>query len=139
MGKKFKKPKIGTAEKFNAGSEVTNYDQNNPIFCLSNIPENCSDYGMKDVDKMKKAIFLDALYKRSQLTWNQIITNSRTNLGCEFIELTQIKARLSKNFDGENFMIFRTKGSTKSRIIGYRINDVFHIVAYDHKGKSYSH
>ena len=66
-----------------SSDKVLNYDDCHPLFCLRYLE---SDYGLEQCTRDQQADFAQALRKRSQMTWQQILTTPRHGLGAEKID-----------------------------------------------------
>lgn len=109
--------------------------QQNPIFSLVHLRK---DYCLSSCTKDEKAAFADTLHRLSQLTWNQIGSSSRHGLGYERISQDAIRSGLPSHIkDDVNFIAFRFFG--KAPMVGYRDENVFHIVWIDRTFTLYDH
>jgi len=114
-----------------------------PLFSLEYI--TVDDYDMKACNKEEKAIFFDAIYKRSGLTWGQIRQANHEDLGRELLQNDELCKRLRKKAkkpltDDVELMIFRARNSRPPmRIVGHRDGQIFYILFLDPKGTLYSH
>ncbi len=118
------------------------YFKQTPLFSLQFLKVN--KYCPKDCEPSERAIFFDALYKRSCLTWEQIRQISHETLGYEILKNEKINDNLRKNAKMElapdaPIKIFRAKKDTKMRIVGHREGRIFYLLYLDRKGDLYSH
>lgn len=86
----------------------------------------------------QQAAFAVTLRKLSQLTWNQIVGSHRHANGHEKIEQCQIKGVFPPHITPEvNIIAFRFHG--KAPMVGYRSNEIFHVIWLDHDYSLYPH
>lgn len=117
-------------------SEV-NYQTHHPIFSLQYLSTD-HKFSFDSCNKDQKVKFADTLYKLSRLTWAQIQQTDRHALGTEKISRASIKPPIPSHITEDvNFLAFRF--DDKAPIVGYRGNDVFHIIWIDRLYKLYDH
>jgi len=107
-----------------------------PVFCLKHMvdPHYCVTACSKD----QQAALAQTLYKLSQLTWSDIASSGRHANGHEKLSQAQINGRFPDHITPEVTMIaFRFSG--KAPMVGYRHNEVFHIIWLDHNFTLYDH
>jgi len=106
-----------------------------PVFCLEYLqPQFCLSKCQKD----EKAAFADALFKRSKMTWAQIIQAPKHGLGSETIERDAILASIPSHLTEDvRFMALRFKD--KAPMVGYREGRIFHVLWIDRAFKLYKH
>ena len=129
--------------KLNKGSRVgldsaavrTDYNRQKPLFSLQFIdPQYCITL----CDKDEKASFADMLRRMSRMTWNELRNAPRHGLGCEKIDQSSIKRPLPLGVTEDvTFLAFRFHA--KKPMVGFRLNDVFHIVWFDRDFTLYDH
>jgi hypothetical protein len=134
--KRIKTPETKQGSRINI-SEPINYDQRAPIFSLERIQAGA--YCFSALDKEGKAQFAEAIFKRKSLTWGQVKTIDRHGLGLEKIAKHSIKAAMPPFITDEfdDFIALRFNG--KSPMVGYRLNDVFYVLWFDHNFTLYNH
>lgn len=74
------------------------------------------------------------------MTWQQIKQADRTRLGCEFIPKSQVKPCVTSSpglQDLEDVLVFRIDEGR--RMLGYRTEATFHVLAVDEDLSTYSH
>lgn len=114
-----------------------NYDQRPPIFSLERIQSG--NYCFSALEKDGKAQFAEAIFKRKSLSWAEVKTLPRHGLGIEKIAKHSIKAAIPPFIteDVDDFIALRFNG--KSPMVGYRLNDVFYVLWFDHNFTLYNH
>lgn len=134
--KKIKKT-AKTASKRISITESIDYDNLPPIFSLERVQNG--DYCFSVLGQEDKAQFAEAIFKRKDLTWNQINSSGRHGLGHEQLPKNQIKAPNPRNVthDREHYMVFRFNGMKP--MVGYRINQIFYVLWFDHNMTLYNH
>jgi hypothetical protein len=137
MGKKrIKAPSINVGSKIRL-PETVDHDGKPPIFSLERVQSG--DYCFSVLDQESKSQFAEAIFRRRQLTWSQVKNLDRHGLGIEKIARTAIKAGIPKFITEEvdHFLAFRFNG--KRPMVGYRLNDVFYVLWFDHNFTLYDH
>lgn len=110
-------------------------EQQKPIFSLVNLRK---DYCLSACNKDEKAAFADTLHQLSQITWNEISSSSRHGLGYERISRNAIRSGIPNHVKEDvNFIAFRFFG--KAPMVGYRDENIFHIVWIDRAFSLYNH
>lgn len=124
------------------GSRVTieeppNYDKKPPVFSLEKL--QTGNYCLSCLDREHKAMFAEAIFRRRNLSWEEIKKADRHGLGTEKIPKTAIKAPLPKFITEEvtDFLVFRYNG--KCPMVGYRQRDIFFVLWFDHDFTLYNH
>ena len=117
--------------------DIVNHDERPPLFSLERLQDG--EYCFANLDQEHKAMFAEAIFKRKNLTWNQIKQIDRHGLGTEKIAKSSIKAAIPKFItdDVNHFLAFRFHG--KKPMVGYRQKDVFFILWFDHDFSLYNH
>lgn len=125
-------------------SPIITDDDKKPLFSLEYIGIN-TKYGLKSCQAKDKAIFLDAIHKRSGLTWKQIKYESfKDGLGWEFLKDKKLNIKLrnmarKKLTDDAKIQVFCAKARTKKRMLGERDGQIFYILFLDPLGETYEH
>lgn len=101
-------------------------------------------YCISDCDTSDKSILLEALFKRSKMTWKDIKDDGHFKLGYEILSDEKLNKKLrekslKKLSDDARLKVFRAKQGTKKRIIGHREDHIFYLLYYDRKGDLYNH
>ena len=117
--------------------EPVNYDARPVIFSLERI--QAGEFSFDQLAQEDKAQFAEAIYRRRDLTWTNIKKTDRHGLGFEKIAKTAIRTGLPVFVaeDLDHFLAFRYNGLRA--MVGYRIQDVFYVLWFDHKFKLYAH
>ncbi len=119
-------------------------DDKKPLFSLEYIGVN-TKYGLKSCQVEDKAIFLEAIHKRSDLTWKQIKNEPFKNgLGFELLKDRKLNMKLrrmarKKLTEDAKIRVFCAKSRTKRRMLGERDGQIFYILFLDPCGEIYEH
>lgn len=134
--KKIKKTAKTTSKRISIPESI-DYDKLPPIFSLERVQNG--DYCFSVLEQEDKAQFAEAIFRRKDLTWNQINSLGRHKLGYEQLPKNKIKAPspLNVTHDREHYMVFRFNGMKP--MVGYRINQVFYVLWFDHNMTLYNH
>lgn len=111
------------------------FDRQKPIFCLRYIdPEYC----ISKCDKDDKAAFADKLLQMSQMTWVEIRMAHRHGAGAEKIARDSIHRPIPESVpEDAPLLAFRFSG--KKPMVGYRMQNLFHILWFDRDFTLYDH
>jgi len=136
MAGKIKKPDALKGKRI-AISENVNYDAMPPIFSLERLQPG--DYCLSSMDQENKSQFAEAIFRRKSLKWSEVKNIGRHGLGLEKIPKHAIKAPLPSFIkdDIEDFFAFRFNG--KRPMVGYRVNNIFYVLWFDHNFTLYKH
>lgn len=136
MGK-INNKKIAKSGKTISANEIHSYEHKSPIFSLEKV--QCGKYCLSILDRDHKAAFADAIFKRKDLTWSSIKNSDKHGLGTEKIAKNCIKAGIPLfiTADTDHFLAFRFSG--KKPMVGYRHQDVFYVLWFDHDFTLYDH
>jgi hypothetical protein len=107
-----------------------------PRWCFAHVVDG--DYNPRHLDKNQKALLLDQLLRRSQLTWKQIKLTPREGLGFEAIAGKSLKSPIPPVAEGEIILCFRM-GENGGRFLGIRKHHTFHILWVDCVYELYDH
>lgn len=122
-GKRVKKPE----------PSESNPDFRCPDFCFHHTVPGYTVEGCSDQDKIA---LIEAIWKRSRLTWIEIRMRSRTQLGTEKIHPSSIRKAIPSGITEDSYFLALRFGQAQ-RIVGYREGSVFHIVWVDPKHEVY--
>jgi len=129
------KPRTGAGTDGLAGraprGEVTNHRY--PLFSLQHV---VAGFSVSNCERDEKAAFADRLQQLGQMTWEQIQLGSRQGVGTETIGRDSICLPIPNHITPE-VRILALRIRQKARIIGYRQDEVFHIVWIDPKHRVY--
>ena len=97
------------------------------------------DYCFSKLSNEDKRFFAESIYKRRKLKWKDLLKMDRHGLGPEKIKRSQIKKSLPKEIteDVEYFLAFRYSG--KKSMVGYRVDNIFFVLWFDHNFTLYKH
>ena len=113
----------------------TSPEQQKPIFSLIYLQK---DYSLSACTRNEKAAFADTLQRLSQITWNEISSSSRHGAGYERIRRNAIRSGIPPHLQADvNFIAFRFFG--KAPMVGYRDENIFHILWIDRTFSLYDH
>ena len=135
---KIKRPENGNKQyKIKEPPEVINFDLRPPLFSLERLQPG--NYCFSALSKDFKAAFAEAIFRRKDTNWRELIHSDRHALGLEKISKDSIKAAIPQNIkeDEKHFLAFRFHG--KYPMVGYRVNDIFYILWFDHNCTLYDH
>lgn len=136
MGK-VKRPKPETRSRLGLRPNPSTHDYNKdcPKFSFQYLQRG---YCISDCGKDEKALLLDSLHKRSQMTWQQIINATRHGLGSELIPKHQIKTGIPQAFvNEESFMSLRA--IEKAPMVGVRVRSTYYVIWVDRAFTLYDH
>ncbi|VAW66665.1 hypothetical protein MNBD_GAMMA08-929 [hydrothermal vent metagenome] len=128
------KPKQG---KHVSTNEPPNYNKSPVKFSLEKI--QTGRYCFSELDQSNKACFADSIFKRKNITWDDINKSGRHKLGTEKIPKDQIKAPVPRFITDEidSFLVFRYNGHAP--MVGYREKDIFYVLWFDSNFTLYPH
>jgi hypothetical protein len=107
----------------------------NPVFCLRYL---ASPFCVTDCERQEQAAFSVTLRRLSAMTWSQIRNSPRHGLGSEKIGRASIKAPIPRGItDDVDFIAIRFNGLAP--MVGFRSNQIFHIVWLDRVFTLYDH
>ncbi|EDM68296.1 hypothetical protein PE36_15904 [Moritella sp. PE36] len=135
---RIKPPKVNRKNKgITARIETVNYDEKPPVFSLERLQN--SKYCLQKLDQEGKSAFADAIFRRKDITWREINRSGRHKLGSEKMPIASIKAAKPSFItpDMSDYLVFRYHG--KRPMVGYRKNDVFYVLWFDHDFTLYDH
>lgn len=136
--KKFKAPQAKeTSSKFHLDKKVIEMpDLDYPVFCFRHLHP---DYSIDKLPSEDKAALLDAIFKRSSMSWNDLQLNGRHKLGSEKIAIDSIKAELPKSTPGDVEFLLAFRYFDMKPFLGYRNRFIFHLVFVDYNRDLYDH
>jgi hypothetical protein len=106
-----------------------------PCFCFQYLHPK---YTSAECSDEQKSLLLHALEKYSTLRWVEIRDSPRHGLGSEKIERNAIKPNIPPSIPKEaTFLAFRFAGLAP--MVGFRENNIFHIVFIDAHFDVYDH
>lgn len=112
---------------------IEDNDQKCVKFSLEYVQET-TRCNFSDLDAEGKRAFADAIFKRRNITWADIKTHHRHNLGFEMLDKTAIKPsqeRLPTEMrELKKYMVFRYHKTLA--MVGHRERDVFYVFWFDH-------
>ncbi|MDY3124216.1 MAG: hypothetical protein SOW21_07570 [[Actinobacillus] rossii] len=129
------KGKVGLSKA--SWSPNENNDKKPPIFSFHQIGK---DYCLDSCQLEEKVALIETLHKLSQVTWQELRNSNRHGLGTEKIEHSSIKGCPVPNFIIEQnipLLAFRFHG--KKPMVGYRENQIYHILWLDRDFSLYNH
>ncbi len=95
-------------------------------------------YGLSKCSSDEKSRFIEKIVQLSQLTWAEIQSSGRHQVGFEKIPAKQIRAKLHPEADARrDYLSFRCIG--KAPMVGYRVGRVFYILWIDRDFTLYKH
>jgi hypothetical protein len=117
--------------------EPEDYNKMVPLFSLERLQSGA--YCLSRLEKDDKAAFADAIFKRKNVTWNEIQQMDRHGLGYEKIAINSINVQVPKFIteDQTNLIAFRFNG--KKPMVGYRSKNIFYVLWFDYDFSVYGH
>jgi hypothetical protein len=106
-----------------------------PLFSLAAMDP---EYSVEQSGERPLAEFAHLLRRLAQLTWGQIQSRNRRQLGHEQIPRDQLKPSVVGQVPEDRVPLVFRAGS-HVRVIGYRDGAVLHVVAVDHDLSTYGH
>lgn len=132
------KPVQPTSGKHLTAHGSIDYEKKPILFSLERVVD-CK-YCLSKLDKNDKAAFASSIFKRKNLSWSDLKSIDRHGLGFEKIPKERIKGSSLPRFITEDVDIlisFRYSG--KKAMVGYRKNDIFFVLWFDHDFSLYPH
>jgi hypothetical protein len=118
-----------------AGHGRDNFDTHRPLFSLASV---VSSHCITICETNDRAAFATKLRNLSQLTWRELKSAPAHGLGYEPIDRDHLRVPIPASLtDDVTIISFRFSG-TKA-MIGYRVDDVFHILWFDRDYDVYPH
>ncbi|MHB8327846.1 MAG: hypothetical protein ACYDB5_10515 [bacterium] len=110
-----------------------NYDKEKPVFSCIFLDK---DYSIEKCTDEEKLSFLRTIHILSQLTWEVLKQNNRHSLGYE--KIAEVNCSLPPQItDDVKLIAFRFYN--KAPMVGFRENQIFHIIFFDRNYKLYNH
>ena len=137
MGRKeIKKPKASKSSRLTI-IPPPNYDKSPPIFSLEKIVGD--KYCFSNLDDTDKKQFAESIFKRKNLSWNDIKKENRHALGFEKIPKDSIRGSKPEFIteDIKDFLSFRFSGMKP--MVGYRMQNIFYVLWFDLDYTLYKH
>ncbi|MFC7552647.1 hypothetical protein ACFQU7_10850 [Pseudoroseomonas wenyumeiae] len=105
------------------------------MFCFEHM---VNGFCIDDCEKDEKIALLDALYKRSKLSWGELKQQNRHKLGFENISRSSIRGSVPRIVtDDVQIIAFRFHGMAP--MVGYRDREVFRVIWLDRAFTLYKH
>jgi hypothetical protein len=121
--------------KLGLAAESRDTSRERPVFSLKHLIGN---YCIPTCNQEQKAAFADTLYNLSRLSWVEIMQQSKHGLGCEKIPRYRIRRPIPAHItDDITLLAFRFW--KKAPMVGYRMEETFHIVWLDKDFDLYPH
>ena len=141
--KNIKKPKVNptTGKIIQQGDKVSSpnggSDKLQPIFSFYNMKDDV--YCVNTCSKDQQSALLKSLCKFSKFTWQELRNAPRHGLGCEKISQDSIKGVNVKSFITPDVTLLAFRASGMSPVVGYREEQIFHILWIDSNFTLYKH
>ena len=135
--KRLKHPALNRGQKISVKeSEVKqDYDRERPIFCLRYMQ---GKYSLPNCSDAQKCGFSSTLFNLSRMTWIELKMANRHTLGTEKINQDAIRVKIPEHIT-EDVTLLAFRFHELAPMVGYRVNNVFHIVWLDHDFTLYDH
>ncbi len=136
---KLGRPRLSKGRSIHLAASVeaarVDYNRERPTFCLRFVdPQYC----ITRCDRDDKAAFADKIRRMSLMTWNELIQAPRHGMGFETIARKAITRPVPAHItDDVTFVAFRFSGMKP--MVGYRTEEMFHIVWFDCAFDLYDH
>ena len=111
-------------------------DLDYPVFCFKHMHP---DYSVAKLPLEDKSALLEAIFKRSSMTWNELQLSGRHKLGSEKIRVDSINTNLPKSITGDVEFLLAFRYFDMKPFLGYRNRFIFHIVFIDYGRDLYDH
>lgn len=126
----------------NKGSRLTveepeDYNKMVPLFSLERLQSGA--YCLSNLEKDDKAAFADSIFKRKNVTWNQVQQMDRHALGYEKISVSSIKIAVPKFITEEQDSLIAFRFNGLKPMVGYRSKNIFYVLWFDHNFTVYDH
>lgn len=134
--KRFKSPSATKGSRIKA-SEQVDYNSMPPLFSLEKVQSG--SYCLSSLDQQNKAHFAEAIFKRKNLSWQELIQTNRHGLGIEKLPVSSVKEPVPRFITDEvkHFEVFRYHD--RKAMVGYRQKNVFYVLWFDHNFTLYNH
>jgi hypothetical protein len=115
----------------------TNYNKQPIIFSLERIVSG--NYCFTSLDKPDKEQFAEAIFRRKNLTWEEVYSAQRHGLGTEKISVKSISEEKPRFItdDITDYLALRYNG--KKAMVGIRQKNIFYVLWFDHNFSLYDH
>ena len=95
-------------------------------------------FNIAPYDKDEKSAFIGKLCRLSKLTWDEIQSSGRYQMGFEWISQNEIKIPIPPGLtDDVRMMVFRYNG--KKAMVGYRVGHIYYPFWLDVDFSAYDH
>lgn len=132
-----KKGSLGNSIKSPPDKAASTYSSQN-MYIVFSLRYLDSKYCLTKCQTPEKAAFADTLRVLGHLTWGEALHTGHNKNGYESIPRDQIKGTIPQDITEDvSFIAFRFFG--KHPMVGYRENEVFHIVWLDRDFTLYEH
>lgn len=106
-----------------------------PVFSLCHVDR---DYCLSRCSRDEKVGFADSILRLSRLTWLQIMSAGRHQLGSEKIERKAIRVCMPAHLT-DDVQLLALRFHELKPMVGYRSGAVFHILWFDRDMNLYDH
>lgn len=96
-------------------------------------------YCLSQLSSAHKAAFSDSMFKRRNITWNELRQAPKHGIGTEKIAINAINAAMPSQITEEVDTLLAIRFSAKAPMVGYRIGAVFFVLWFDHDFTLYNH
>lgn len=113
------------------------WNNSKPVFSLIYLSKK---YSIEQCTKEEKIAFVQAITKFSSLTWTEILYAPKHGLGSESISQQAIKGdSIPKDIVTDDTKLIALRFSGKAPMVGFRDQNVFHIIWFDRNFDLYDH
>ena len=106
-----------------------------PVFCLRHLVDG---WRISDCERDDQAAFALTAERLSRLSWQEIKNAHRHGVGTEKISRDALKAPVPMSIT-EDVQFLALRFSGKKPMVGFRSNQIFHIVWFDPRFELYDH
>jgi len=109
--------------------------KNKPVFSFLYLSKS---HCITKCQQKEKISFVKKMHLLSQTTWNQIYSSPAHKNGCEKISRDSLNVSVPQGIkDDANILSIRFFG--KAPMVGFREDDIFHVIWFDRKFDVYDH
>ncbi|HTE21806.1 MAG TPA: hypothetical protein VK674_02085 [Candidatus Limnocylindria bacterium] len=136
--KKIKRPELNQGVLVSPTSAINTPVDGYPIFCFKHLVKG---YTLDECQKNDKVNFIGKLIYMTQKSWRQLMLDAyKSGAGFETIKKHQIKTALPTIVTEDVSTLYCIKFNTKkSRILGHKSGNIFHVTHIDVSCTAYDH
>lgn len=137
MGKRIKAQITSKTSGISAEQPKIDYNKSPIIFSLERLVRG--KYCFSSLENQDKQQFAESIFKRKNLTWEEVISSPKHGLGTEKISVNSISETKPQfvTDDVNNYLALRYFG--KKPMVGIRQKNVFYVLWFDYDFSLYNH